>query len=34
MCGTPVHEWAGLYNFTDWQLAAIPRKKRTRRRLW
>ena len=34
MCGTPVHEWAGLYNFTDWQLAAIPRKKRTRQRLW
>ena len=34
MCSTPVHEWAGLYNFTGWQLAAIPRKKRTRRELW
>ena len=31
LCATPVHEWAGLYNFTGWQLAALPRKKRTRR---
>ena len=31
MCATPVHEWAGLYNFTDWQLT-IPRRKRSPRR--
>ena len=32
MCGTPVHEWTGLYNFTDWQLT-ILRRKRTGQRV-
>ena len=29
MCGAPVHEWTGLYNFTDWQPVTIPRRKRS-----
>ena len=28
-CGAPVHEWTGLYNFTDWKMT-ILRRKRTR----
>ena len=31
MCGTRVHEWAGLYNFTDWKpVTTVPRRKRSR----
>ena len=30
-CATPVHEWSGLYGFTDWQLK-ILRRKRIRQR--
>jgi hypothetical protein len=34
-CGTPVYEWFGLYNFTDWQLVTTkPRRKRARQRVW
>ena len=31
MCSTPIHEWAGLYNFTDWKhVTTVPRRKRRR----
>ena len=36
MCSTPVHEWAGLYNFTDWQPVTTKAKAigmRTRQRI-
>ena len=30
MCATPVHEWSGLYNFTDWKpVTTTPRRKRS-----
>jgi predicted RNA-binding Zn-ribbon protein involved in translation (DUF1610 family) len=32
-CGTPVHSWTGLYNFSDWMpVSTTPSKKRTRQR--
>jgi hypothetical protein len=31
VCAAPVHEWRGLYNFTDWQ-PTILRRKRARQR--
>jgi hypothetical protein len=34
MCGAPVHEWAGVYNFADWKpVATIPGSNGARQRL-